>query len=332
MCKNICKWKKRTDNFSHYLRGVGSYYNIPGLLNTNIAGENCEDMVPQGICQMGDYTIISAYCYKHGHKPVLYAVKYGNVVATLVLPYSNYMHAGGIAFDGTYLWIANGQTNYGESARFGDESKRMYYIKKNVLEKAISSCEKEKSKSFTLPVSCANQYVSLLYDPAFCTFFEGYLWCGKFSSTGVDMMYEYKIDKSIDNSPKLINVGDMQVPRATQGITFYRYNKEVYLITSNSWKRKPNGSKDKKFEHSLIVYKPYDYDSENKKGGNSRDFHKGGRVCDITIPYMSEQISEKSSSLFVIFESYANEYRDAVEGNNLCSKYCLLDFYKVCVE
>ena len=140
-------------------------------------------------------------------------------------------------------------------------------------------------------------------------------------------MFTYKIDKS-DSIPNLNYVGYWEVPRATQGISFYRYHGTVYLITSNSWKRKSGTN----YEHKLIVYKPTDYDKLNAKGGNNRNYHKGNRICDITIPSMSEQVSTKSTSLLLIFESYAKKYRDYIEDDNKCSSFFELDFYKVCME
>ena len=45
---------------------------------------------------------------------------------------------------------------------------------------------------------------------------------GGIAFDGTDRMYEYEIDYSNPGRPKLKNVDDMQVPRATQGIAFYR--------------------------------------------------------------------------------------------------------------
>jgi len=56
---------------SRYLNG-STYYSIPGLDKTNVLGEECTTMVPQGICRMDDYILITIY-------------------------------------DGTYVWIAEGE-------------------------------------------------------------------------------------------------------------------------------------------------------------------------------------------------------------------------------
>ncbi len=93
----------------------------------------------------------------------------------------------------------------------------------------------------------------------------------------------------------------------------------------------------KNFTNKLIVYKPTDYDSLNNKTGY-KDYHKGARLKDITIPYMSENLCMKGMLMYIIFESGAKEYSgnkynsDNVDSDIVCDKYCELDFYKVAIE
>jgi len=95
-------------------------------------------------------------------------------------------------------------------------------------------------------------------------------------------------------------------------------------------------NEDKKnFTNKLIVYKPTDYDSLNSKTGY-KDYHKGARLKDITIPYMSENLCMKGMLMYIIFESGAKKYwenkNDRVPKEDICDKYCELDFYKVAIE
>ena len=56
---------KYSSTFSSYsaLRKVSdSTFAIPGLEGTNVLGEMCDCMTPQGICVMNDYILITAYC------------------------------------------------------------------------------------------------------------------------------------------------------------------------------------------------------------------------------------------------------------------------------
>ena len=85
---------------------------IPGLAHTDVNGQDCTTMVPQGICIAGDYMIISAYDASGQCDSVLYVLSNTNpasrkYLTTLVLP--NKAHVGGIAFDGSYLWVSNGR-------------------------------------------------------------------------------------------------------------------------------------------------------------------------------------------------------------------------------
>lgn len=83
----------------------------------------------------------------------------------------------------------------------------------------------------------------------------------------------------------------------------------------------------------MIIYKPTDYDTENNKGGTNRDFHKGNKISSIIIPKMSEEISMRGSSMFIIFESMALQYQNmGINWESMTDKYFELDFYKICVE
>lgn len=112
-------------------------FGIPGLECTNILGDTCDCMTPQGICVAGDYILITAYCninaYKDDlksnssngsnaeklekeenhskHCSVIYVVsKFSKkYLTTLVLPDKN--HVGGIVYDGNYIWVAKSTMN-----------------------------------------------------------------------------------------------------------------------------------------------------------------------------------------------------------------------------
>ena len=95
---------------------------MPGLESTDILGESCGYMVPQGICIAGDYMLVTAYdsgdFYKNpkqgAHKinpSVLYVLSNQTpgsreLLTTIVLPDRN--HVGGVAFDGKNIWNRKG--------------------------------------------------------------------------------------------------------------------------------------------------------------------------------------------------------------------------------
>lgn len=326
--KTYANGNKVTRKFRYYLSGEDyTTLPIPGLYNTNVLGNDCKTMVPQGICQMGEYTIVSAYDYEGKENSVLYAINSKRkLVATIVLPYK--VHAGGVIFDGHSVWVCNGKRNYGRTSNVKD-STFVYYVTKKQIITAINLCEGK--KSVIIKGIEKQKYDLVDFDAAYCTFYENILWFGTFNSKETGIANAYTVSYSGD-VPKLKKIGDMEMPRATQGMTFYRYNNKIYLIISASYKRQ-NGAE---FENRLIVYEPIDYDRLNNQGLSWRDYHKGNRTKDITIPNMSENIHISSSSMYLIFESGAYEYSHDI--NNCCpvaarlDSICKLDFKKIAID
>lgn len=97
-------------NYSQFASLYVSKYSkpIPGLAHTDVNGTDCTNMVPQGICFAKDYLIISAYDANGSCNSVLYVISTADrsYLMTVVLPTK--AHVGGVAFDGTYLWVSNG--------------------------------------------------------------------------------------------------------------------------------------------------------------------------------------------------------------------------------
>lgn len=325
--KTYSSGKKVTNKFRYYLSGEDfSTLPIPGLYNTNVLGTNCKNMVPQGICQMGEYLIVSAYDSTGTLNSVLYAIDSNRkLVATIVLPYK--IHAGGVVYDGQSVWICNGKIDYKYNP--SNESTFVYYITKQQLQTAILMCKG--NKSVLIQDIEKQRYDIVDFDAAYCTYYENILWFGYFNSEGTGKANAYKVSYN-GSTPSLKKIGDMEMPRATQGMTFYRYNKKIYLIISASYKRKPGTN----FENRLIVYEPTDYDKLNNQGLSWRDYHKGNRTKDITIPYMSENVHISSSSMYLIFESgayrYTNNEDDCCPINARLDSICKMDFKKIAVD
>ena len=94
---------------------------VPGLAYTELEEYGCNQMVPQGICIAGEYMLISAYdngpraglIRDESYVPqnsVIYILSCGRgeFLTTLILPDVN--HVGGLAFDGSRVWIAKSST------------------------------------------------------------------------------------------------------------------------------------------------------------------------------------------------------------------------------
>ena len=148
------------NKFRYYLTESGSINPIPGLINTNVMGTNCDTMVPQGICKMGSYTLITAYDSEKKCNSVIYALNSSGVLlATIVLP--SKIHVGGIIFDGKHVWICNGSTT--------ESDKYVYYYTKSQIEKAISYCYSGNYKSIRINEN--GQRINIGLEAAYCTYF-----------------------------------------------------------------------------------------------------------------------------------------------------------------
>ena len=56
---------------------------------------------------------------------MIYILDSKGLLATLVLP--NKIHAGGLIYDGTNVWITNGRTDYAGNATPSKDDKYVYY-------------------------------------------------------------------------------------------------------------------------------------------------------------------------------------------------------------
>jgi hypothetical protein len=59
--KNIISKTSHKNRMVDYLSIYNSYHSLPGLANTNVLGQNCSSMVPQGICTCEEYVLTTAY-------------------------------------------------------------------------------------------------------------------------------------------------------------------------------------------------------------------------------------------------------------------------------
>ena len=121
-------------------------FDIPDLSYTDVLGDACNCMTPQGICVAGDYVLITAYCsvdyYKENlitnineesnvarminevhherHNSVMYVVSEKTKRHVTTLVFDDKSHVGGITFDGEYVWVAKGGNRKVEAYRYED--------------------------------------------------------------------------------------------------------------------------------------------------------------------------------------------------------------------
>ncbi|MBQ4067975.1 MAG: hypothetical protein IJC76_01865, partial [Lachnospiraceae bacterium] len=243
--KNHLTGKTYNGTLGHYLVGGNIYYPIPGVRNTNVLGKNCATMVPQGICRMDNYILITAYdgipkkserkfnseigsyeekssyLARNAYNSVIYLLTVdGTYITTLV--YNKACHMGGVTYDGKYVWIAEGDS--GVSA-----------ISKTNILRAAEVATKKKAKSIKLS-GIYKINLSKLSKASYCTYFDNKVWFGTFNEYGSGHIYGYSVNYS-NGTPTLTAVRYIKAPRYTQGICFYKEKNNVYLAAATSYGR-----------------------------------------------------------------------------------------------
>jgi hypothetical protein len=263
---------------------------IPGLAHTDVNGSDCTSMVPQGLCFANDYMIISAYDSSSTYKSVLYILSNANpenrkLLMTVVLPSS--AHVGGVAFDGTYVWVSNGS----------NISSIKYSTLVSTVDQAVANGKN--SVSISYHSTCATKTTA-----SFITYGEGMIWVGlhtdKDDTSG--RMYSYVVSadgKSISSKYYFT------LPDRIQGACF----KDGYLILSRSLARKTSSSS---YISQLRVYKYSQPDSNGNLAKNSV-------VKVITLPPMVEGVAACGSYMYALFESAATKYYKGTDGNGTCA-------------
>ena len=243
---------------------------MPGMINTNSGGFDSATMVPQGMTFYGKYILISAYDLKKVNDSVIYVLtkKDRKLQTVLVLPHKG--HGGGIASDGTYIWMAHG--------------KKLRCITGATVDQAVKSGARYKEiYSFTSTVT-TNQTIS------YVTCYKGRIWAGAYNELAKEYMYVYE-RSIVNNVPTLKRTGKMLMPDRTQGVTFTGKGK---MIVSRSCQ---TDSAKRGFMSCLDIYTPEINPDETMK--------KGEREKSIPMPPMNEEILIDGSYTYVLYESVA---------------------------
>lgn len=246
---------------------------IPGLQNTNVAGFGSSTMVPQGMTFAKSYLLVAAYDKKGEENSVIYVINKSTkkLVTTVVLP--SRLHAGGLAFDGTNIWITH-TTN-------------LYSIKYSKIKSAIS----KKASYVEIPayssIVAAGQNAGSLY------YYKNLLWVGSYNETSSGYLGSYQIVNKTAAAPSLLLKRRIKIANRVQGFAF---TSNGYLVLSRSCQT----DKSKRgFLHQLDVYKP------NVKKA-SQGIVKPGRIRKrVDMPSMNEEIAISGKYLYVNYESGA---------------------------
>ncbi len=251
---------------------VANSFVIPGLIVTNVLGETCADMVPQGITYYDGYYFVSAYCKAHQHNSVIYVIESETLqyVTTLVL--KGKPHAGGITYAGGYMWVCG--------------TSRVFYYKFDVIREAIKLAGDEAEiNSFNLSEYGGEIKLQAGEKASFVTTYEGLLCIGAYEADEKKggMLRFYKPKPSMEFKC----LTETLIPAKAQGIDFLKKDNETYMLITSSY-----GITRSK----IYVYKKYE-DNIFKM------------IKKITFPRMLEEVVVKGDYTYCIFESAAKKYR-----------------------
>ncbi len=273
---------------------VMTSFTTPGLTYTNVNGNVCCDMTPQGIDYVNGYIFITAYCSNSGkHNSVIYVLDRSTKKYITTLVMENTCHAGGITYANGYLWV-NGST---ASNGLG----RLYYYKYSEVVTAIEYAQKNASVTSISLSNCTRGVVYLEeLDKSSCiSTYNGYLVVGEYEeySSGEIGIYE----PIAENGSTLEAKKTFDFISRMQGLEFYTLGMSKHMIVTTSWS-------------SILNSTIYVYDVTSEVSGEITYKKK------ITMPCMVEGVMVCNGYPYFVYESAASKYRD--EATLIVDKVC----------
>ena len=264
---------------------------IPGLSYTRFDSGGCSDMVPQAVCYVKGYVLISAYCAEDGeHNSVLYVLRSADYQYVCTLQLDITAHVGGMAYDpdSEYLWVCD-----------SSQKRLVAYYMSYLWLYIHDACSV--SSQMRLISTYAEHAVDI--DPSFCTYADGMIWVGKFDEDHNSIVHGYLVTKDY-----LRRGAWMTGPKNGQGMAIYRSQGITYCTFATSYGRR-NDSK-------IYSYTIDDYTI--KVGSKEMGLHL---VKTITMPSMMEGIAVAGGITYAVFESAANKYRSStLKSTNPCDR------------
>lgn len=285
----------------------GAFY-IPGLNSTASYDKNLkfyrssETMIPQAMCTVGHYTLITAYDETEDAKSVIYVLDYNKrLVKTLILPDS--YHVGGIAYDSLndLILVTKASDKCVGVISIADFNKYMsfssdfikieYTVSKSTSDVEIPNTSGVTYKNGKVYMSCfdtGNNSVAYCYTPYYNSVTKSY-----------SLSFNYKFN----------------LPNYTQGITITNYKGKTRLFVSVSYGR--NESKN--------VYCSYLY-------SYVFDELTGAKTLDnvLACPPMLQQTFVSAGKLYCLFESASNTYK--ADNSNPVDMVLPIKLSKICDE
>ena len=311
---------ERNATFDHYSMGDwfdttnDNYCAIPGLVNTHLrvpeksggvetgrlTDGQTDKMIPQGLCLTDEFILITAYCEDTTLPSVIYVMdRSGNYKTTISLyKYSNNgefseaegddlntsicsSHVGGIAFDGSRVWVAQSKTG------------RIDAISIDRLRTAVNAGEDAVGLSFDTTYNCG-------YTVSLLTWYRDRLWVGTDNTATNSVIHGFKVIFENDKAT-LAGSDAFSVPVNANGAAFTNVDGRDWLVV--------NESKGRKKPSAMHIFEVGIGDSTVNtivKKGN------------ITLPPMAEEIEICNDRIYTLFESAAKKYYEGTDGKGAC--------------
>lgn len=241
---------------------------MPGLYGASTATE-CEDMIVQGLTQVGNRLVISAYSHSGERNSILYIMDLQGQLQKIV-DLNFKAHVGGIAYDeaNDLLWVTGA-------------SGKVYAISwSDVL---AGTYQGEIQVSFE--AGLVNQNGSKV--ASFLALSEGELFVGSYVNGSNGILKRYSLSE-VPN-PQLLSA--VTIPERIQGLTFRRdtVDGKRYMLLSQGYQT----------EDSKLLKFVYDDQTEN--------FDKPIEIN--VLPEGAEQIYASAGGMYILFESAVRPYR-----------------------
>lgn len=254
-----------------------------------------DEMIVQGITLMDDYILITAYDNKNIELSKCYVLnKRGEIVNTVSLESNS--HVGGITYDknNKFIWIPGneGVLNAYKSVDFLTIQNVLPVYQFNDVSENLKNYQDSSKKEI-----------------AYLCIYNNYLYIGSFSYKGKGLVKQYEI-RGENGEIDLNIVNEFFVPSQVQGISFFQYDNDDYLILSKSFGR-----------NNTSYLQVYEYVNDIK------DYTLSDiKSVSFKLPPMLEQITVDGNNLYALYESSALKYKDCLDK---IEDICILDLKKI---
>ncbi|MCD8230477.1 MAG: hypothetical protein LUD14_01395 [Clostridiales bacterium] len=249
---------------------------IPGLENTEFSDSDSDKMVPQGLCIAEGYMLVSAYDKSGRENSVIYILSNEDaqnreLLTTIILPDKN--HVGGLAWDGSSLWVAK------------STDKCLARIAGGRISSAVQDGQAASElESYDEVVSCG-------VTASFVSYQDGRLWVGtSHTLIGECGRLSVFVLEEGEEETNLIRQFTMKIPDHAQGIAFFEENEVQYLLISTSAGRYGDSR--------LYLY------TEEISDEKAALYY----VADYNLPPMAEEVVGSGAFTYCLFESAATCY------------------------